>query len=506
MTFGGILVPAEVMVRVLGVIAAYLAFTVCQRFWRRSPLLHNLALQLNLLVLVLLVLLLLSPVLARWHAYVLDGCAAFAAFLGLAIGAKLLDVFWFDLVARWRKKRQVPVVVRDIGRLAITLVAGVMIVRAFFPGVNLNVLALSSLVVGYIVGNATQDTLGNLVAGLALNTEQPFHIGDWVTVGGHTGIVVDTTWRATRLKTRAEDYVVIPNSAIAREPIINFSHPTRHHGCYVTIGVDYETPPNRARATILGVLESIPEVCREPAPLVFLSAYGDSSINFSIKFFIADYAALEVVQSLVLDRLWYALRRDGISIPFPIRDVRMRDTAGQERRREEIDRECVHHLLRGVDLFQSLAAADLDRLAAAARSELFAAGEAVFREGDEGDTFYVVRSGRMAVTKAGAAGEKVVLARLETGAFFGEMSLLTGAKRSATVAAEIDTAVLAIAKPVFAAVLQADATLADKLADVLEQRLAAQQARVATASPTAPEPPPPHAVIVMRIRQFFGLT
>jgi CRP-like cAMP-binding protein len=98
------------------------------------------------------------------------------------------------------------------------------------------------------------------------------------------------------------------------------------------------------------------------------------------------------------------------------------------------------------------------------------------------------------------------LAILETGAFFGEMSLLTGAKRSATVRAETDAAVLAIAKPVFAALLRADATLADKLADVLEQRLTSQQGRVAAASPASSEPPPPHAVMVMRIRQFFGLT
>jgi small-conductance mechanosensitive channel/CRP-like cAMP-binding protein len=437
---------------------------------------------------------------------VLNGCAAFAAFLGIAVGAKVLDVVCFDLVARWRKKRQVPLVVRDIGRWAITLVAGVMIVRAFFPGVNLNVLALSSLVVGYIVGNATQDTLGNLVAGLALNTEQPFHIGDWVTVGGHTGVVVDTTWRATRLKTMAEDYVVIPNSAIAREPIINFSHPTRHHGCYVTVGVDYATPPNKARATINGVLAGIPEVCRQPAPSVFLSAYGDSSINFTIKFFIVDYAALDATQSLVLDRLWYAFRRDGISIPFPIRDVRMRDAAALEQRAQDAERQSVRSLLRGVDLFKSLAEADVDRLAAVARPELFAAGEVLFREGDEGDTFYVIRSGKVLVTKTDGAGTAVTLAILETGAFFGEMSLLTGAKRSATVRAETDAAVLAIAKPVFAALLRADATLADKLADVLEQRLTSQQGRVAAASPASSEPPPPHAVMVMRIRQFFGLT
>ena len=103
-----------------------------------------------------------------------------------------------------------------------------------------------------------QDTLGNLFAGLALNAERPFQIGDWVTVGGHTGVLVDTTWRATRLRTKANDYIVIPNSAIAKESIVNYSRPTRSHGCYLQIGVSYDTPPNKAREVILGVLREAP--------------------------------------------------------------------------------------------------------------------------------------------------------------------------------------------------------------------------------------------------------
>jgi small-conductance mechanosensitive channel len=180
-------------------------------------------------------------------------------------------------------------------------------------------------VVGYIVGNATQDTLGNLISGLALNTERPFQIGDWVTVGSHTGVVVDTTWRATRLRTKADDYIVIPNSSIAREPIVNFSRPTRNHGCYQAIGVSYDTPPNKVRQVVLNVLAECPEVCAEPAPSVFLTGYGDFSVNFTIKFFIADFPRQDPIQSGIMDRLWYAFRREGISIPYPIQDCRERD-------------------------------------------------------------------------------------------------------------------------------------------------------------------------------------
>ena len=238
---------ANAAIRLGAVLVIYLCFTVAQRLLSRNQLLRAIELQLNLLVLVLLAVLFLGPVLDQMHAYVRDAFRAAAVFLGITIGLKLFDLLVFDRLSRWRQKPTVPLVLRDIGRLVLALIALVLIVRGFFPGVNLNVFAVSSLVIGYIVGNATQDTLGNLFAGLALNAERPFQIGDWVTVGGHTGVLVDTTWRATRLHTKANDYIVIPNSSIAKESIVNYSRPTRSHACYLQVGVSYDTPPNKVR-------------------------------------------------------------------------------------------------------------------------------------------------------------------------------------------------------------------------------------------------------------------
>jgi small-conductance mechanosensitive channel/CRP-like cAMP-binding protein len=494
---------ADAMPRLAGLVAVYVLVTISQRLLRRFRLLNVIALPLNLLVLVLLALGFLAPVLAQLHPYARKGCEAAALFLGIAVGLKVVDVLFLDLLAQWRKQPQVPLVVRDIGRWVVSLVALVWIVRAYFPGVNLNVLAVSSLVVGYIVGNATQDTLGNLIAGLALNTERPFQLGDWVTVGGHTGAVVDTTWRATRLRTKADDYVVIPNASIAREPILNFSRPTRNHGCYLSIGVSYDTPPNKARAVILGVLEALPEICREPAPSVYLLNYGDFAINFTVKFFIEDYARLDPIQSQVMDRLWYAFRREGISIPFPVQEARQYDAAAEEQERLATEQDSIRQMLAGVDLFQTLSPAEKERLAAGSRLELYARGETLCRQDEEGSTFFVIRSGRVAVSVASAGGTAVVVAQLGGGAFFGEMSLLTGEKRSATVTAELDTEVLAVAKPVFASILQNDAGLAEKLAVVLEQRAAGRQDSLAKTA-SAPSLPSSTA-LAARIRHFFGL-
>ena len=492
------------MIRLGVLFAGYVVFTLGQRFLSRRRLFRQVELQLNLLALALLVLLLLGPVLDQMNSYVRDAFRAAAVFLGVSIGLKWFDLLVFDRLARWRKKPPVPLVLRDLGRLAAALIALVLIVRGFFPDVNLNVLAFSSLVVGYIVGNATQDTLGNLFAGLALNAERPFQIGDWVTVGGHTGVLVDTTWRATRLRTKGNDYIVVPNSLIAKEFILNYSRPTCHHGCLLSIGVSYDTPPTKAREVMLGVLREAPELCKDPAPSVYLASYGDFAINFTIKFFIEDFARLEPIQSGVMDRLWYAFRREGISIPYPVRDLRHREALADEQAQRATSQNTVRQLLSGVELFQSLSSEEMNRLAGAAKLKLFAAGENLCRQGDAGDSFYVIREGRVAVLMGGANGQPVTAAHLTSGAFFGEMSLLTGEPRSGTVRAETDVDVLCVTKPDFAGLLQANVDLAGKLAAVLEKRIEEQRIAM-TASVARESAPETRSVLAARIRQFFGL-
>jgi len=495
----------DTVLRLGTLLVIYLCFTVAQRLLSRRHLFHEIELQLNLVVLISLVVFFLGPMLDRMHNYVGQALRAAVVFLGITIGLKVFDLLVVDRLTRWRKKPPVPLVLRDLARLALALAALFLILRAFFPEVNLNVFAVSSLVVGYIVGNASQDTLGNLFAGVALNAERPFQIGDWVTVGGHTGILVDTTWRATRLKTKANDYIVIPNSAIAKESIINYSRPTRSHGCYLQVGVSYDTPPNKVREVILGVLREAPDVCKDPAPSVYLAGYGDFAVNFTVKFFLEDYARLDPIQSGVLDRFWYAFRREGIAIPYPIRDVRHRSALADEKTQRTAGENTIRQLLSGVELFQSLSAEELERLANAAKLRLYARGENLCRQGEAGDSFYVIREGRVAVLVAGTDGATVTAAHLADGAFFGEMALLTGEPRSGTITAETDVEVLRVSKQDFAGLLQANAELAVRLAAVLEKRsqgrrtaMAAQAARGA-----APET---RLALALRIKQFFGLS
>lgn len=492
------------LIGLVATLVAYVIFTFLQRFLRRNHFLRTIAFQLNLLVLALLALLFLSPQLAGLHRYVLSAVQATAVFLLVVIVLRAIDIFFFDQLRRWRHQVPVPVVVRDIGRWALSLVVLVVLIRYFFEGVNLDVLAVSSIVAGYILGNATKDSLGNLFSGLELNTDRPFNIGDWVTMGNHTGRVVDTTWRATRLKTKTHDYIVIPNAVVAREPIMNYSCPTRDHGCLIKVGVDYETPPEKVRQTILHMLNDTADVLKDPPPSVWLTEYADFSINFTIRFFIDDYGEFENMKSNVMYRLWYAFKREGITIPFPIRDVRIKEAvAGYEAQREKQIRQ-LQDLLGSLDLFSSLSSDDLKRLAEQAQIHVYGRGECLVNEGEPGGSLFLIRDGVVKLTVAQADGRQTVLATMTSGQFFGERSLLTGAQRSATVTAETDVVVVVVDKPVLAPILQANTKLVASLAAVLEQRDADRAARW-QADSKVPVVPTPQLVWLQRITRFFGL-
>jgi CRP-like cAMP-binding protein len=315
------------------------------------------------------------------------------------------------------------------------------------------------------------------------------------------------TWRATRLFTKTRDHVIIPNAVIAREPITNFSRPTCEHGVILPIGISYDTPPHKFRRVMSAILASVPGVLKDPKPCLWLDQYADFSINFRVKFYINDYDRLDEIRSAVMYLVWYHFQRAQIVIPFPIRDVRVTSAARPEERSEaERRREEYRRLIDGIDLFQPLAEEERRIVAENLREEVFAEGEPLVRQGDAGDTFYIVRDGRVIVT-ARRDGRDTVLAHLDAGGFFGEMSLLTGEPRSATVAAEEDTRVLELSSAVFSELLHRNARLAEDLAHRIETRRERYgEAMDAAAGPApAAAPAPARAALVARIRRFFGL-
>jgi small-conductance mechanosensitive channel len=472
----------------------------------RVSILARLTIGLHLLVLTTGAHIFLHSFLGMLHADALSWVRITMLFLAIYIGLRLLDYWLFEIAVPRRRDKTVPLLLRDIVRWVLTLLALLAVVRAIFPQVNLNVLAVSSIVVGYVLGNASQDTLGNLISGLAMNTESPFAIGDWVQAGGHTGQVVDMSWRATCLRTKMDDHIIIPNAAISRDAIINYSRPTGVHGCTLDIGVNYGVPPNHVRRVLLEAAAAVSEMLTSPAPRVWLIAYSDFSIDYRIKFFIREFARLEDIQSDFMDRVWYFFKRENIVIPFPIRDVNLHHvSAADEDQKRAHDAAQRRTVLDRVDLFAPLSEPEKEQLAHELEELVFGAGETLVRQADEGHSFYIVMSGQVRVSVA-QGRHHTVLKTLGPGDFFGEMSLLTGEKRSATVTAETDTTVLVLSYRALSSILAAHVKLADDLAAMLVRRQQEQADAAHAVGPTLPSGPAlSQTVLFSRICRFFHL-
>jgi small-conductance mechanosensitive channel len=438
------------------------------------------------------------------------GLALWAAllYISIYIGLRIADIALFEYVIPKRRHVPIPVVLRDILRWILSLTALFISIRIFFPGINFNAFAISSIVLGYILGNASQETLGNLISGLALNTENTFSIGDWVSVGGKTGQVMDMTWRTTCLRTKQNDYITIPNAVISADAITNYSRPTAVHGYKLTVGVRYQSAPNEVREVLRAALASIPDVLTTPAPKVWLTEYGDFAITYTIKFFSSDFAQLEDTQSHIMDAIWYHFKRAGITIPFPIRDVNVRhlsdDTDAAAAGAQIAERSA---LLGGIPFFTSLSEAERRELAVGMGDQIYGRGETLVKQGATGTTFFVIADGAVRISLR-EGSRTIALGTLTRGDFFGEMSLLTGEPRSASVIAEADTRVFSLEHGALGHLLEQHENLAEELAEILQSREATrieERAHHITRADVAPPPLSGGAEILGRIRGFFGL-
>ena len=302
-------------------------------------------------------------------------------------------------------------------------------------------LLTATTVLGAVLGFALQETLGNIFSGLTLQLGHPFDPGDWVRSGPHVGQVKGIAWRATTIMTRANERLEIPNSMMAKDVLFNYA--TGGVRDEISVGISYGVAPNHVREVALKLLRDVPQVMREPAPEVYAWEYGESSINYRIKYWILDYGAQEHVRDHVVSSLWYALRRHSIEIPFPIRTVQMRDARADAASRADAEKErAVMHAFRQVEFLRGLSDDELKTLVPAAAVRQFGAGELLIRDGEEGDSLFIFRSGTAEVFKNGADGKRQYSAKYHAGDITGEMALMTGEPRTANVRAITDVEVI----------------------------------------------------------------
>jgi small-conductance mechanosensitive channel/CRP-like cAMP-binding protein len=430
--------------------------------------------------------------------------AALAALVLVAVHV-LLQIADHVVWERILKPRHisVPRLLFDIFNALVLAGVGVTLLKILYS-FNLTGLLVTSTVLSAILGLSLQDVLSSLMAGIALQMDGPIAPKEWVRVGDKEGEVVQMNWRTITLRSRDGHHVVLPNARVAREDIVNYSRPGPSVMLHATVGVAYAHPPGEVKGVLTAALESAGGVSASPPAQVLVSRFGDSAVEYDLRFWTHDLASVAAVRDEALSRAWYALRRAGFAIPFPQREVALRqvpetrdDERLEKRRAESFD------ALRSVETFRPLTDEQVQGLARHARLERYTAGEALVRQGDEGRSLFVVRTGDVRVerTDAGSVRE---LARLGPGSFFGEMSLLTGEPRSASVVAATEVEVVVVEKGAFSTLLQDDGHLARALSEALEER-SRSQARVEAPVAGAVGPEAITDGLLDRIQRFFGL-
>ncbi|MCZ7687038.1 MAG: mechanosensitive ion channel family protein [Sandaracinaceae bacterium] len=238
----------------------------------------------------------------------------------LSIGRAGYLLLLHGILERGRSQRGLPGIIRDMLQVGVYLVVALYVLHR--AGVDPGSLLTTSAVLTAVIGFALQDTLGNLFAGLAIQLQQPFEVGDWIQFDDdpdHIGEVIEINWRATRILTIARVEVTVPNNLLAKAPIRNYSKPTRLVRRFATVIAPYETPPARVHRLLTEAVVEVDGVRSHPAPDIQTMQFTERGVEYQVRYFIEDFDQREILDGRVRDRLWYALRRAAVPIPAPQR-------------------------------------------------------------------------------------------------------------------------------------------------------------------------------------------
>jgi small-conductance mechanosensitive channel/CRP-like cAMP-binding protein len=418
-------------------------------------------------------------------------------FSAFPVNAVLQRFFW-PLYGYPGAKPRIPTFLPQVAALLLIIVFGLIGLARFYQVTITGVLAGSG-VIAIILGLALQETLGNIFAGFGLQAGKTFRVGDWLIVDGQHVEVVELNWRSTRFRNNDEASINVPNSQVAKATIINLYYPTAIHAMRVKVGIEYRIPPNEVKDALLKAVSSVDGVLSEPAPYVFLTDFGDSAINYELKYWLADGQRYPRISDAIRTNCWYEFSRRGIPFAFPRRVLeRSRDSYQKPDQKRE--------LLEKQALFSLLDKSQIDQLARAARQTAYGKGETIIRQGEPGESMFVLASGSANVF-AKKDTTLLQVGTLQSGDCFGEVSLLTGEPRSATVVATTDCSVIEVQKLSISSLLHQHPELAEQLSETIASHRQATQNELERFEMTATENVATQTKesLLARLRLFFEL-
>ncbi len=384
--------------------------------------------------------------------------------LAWLINRYLQFFFWRDFFER-KYGTRAPKILPNIVAVALYLLA-LYIVMTVIWGRSMSGLLVSTGVLVGIIGFALQNFISDFFYGFSITLEKPFSKGDWIELGdGTLGKVVDISWRAIHLLSFNESIYIIPNSTISRNTVHNLSRPTRTYALWLKVSVDSAYPPDLVRRMLTEAALSCDSVLRDPMPAINISDASGNPYVYVIYVYFEDFISHYRGKTELYMTVHQRLERAGIAPSSNKYAVSTEETPVRH-----YSRPSVKDSLQSIALFEPLSEEDIDLIAANSYEQTFHPGDTIMREGAEESSLLIIASGVVQVSRQGQRGKEVDVERLGAGDFIGEMALLTGRPRSATVRALVATSGIIVPHEAIEPILKKNPQLSEKIAEIMVER------------------------------------
>jgi len=386
-------------------------------------------------------------------------------------------------------------------------------VRLHNAGLDLSGIVTTSAVITAVLAFSMQETLGNILGGLALQLDNSIEIGDWVKIEDIVGRVAEIRWRHTAIETRNWETVIVPNSQLMKGKFSVLGRYGNHDPQWrrwIWFNVGYQTAPSRVIETVQKAVRNadIPNVARQPEPNCVLMDFTESYGRYALRYWLTNLQADDPTDSDVRDHIYAALQRANIRLAVPEHSIHMiTETERHEQAKHLRHLQERLEALNKVELFSSLHPSELRTIAEKLKHAPFAKGDIITRQGAVAHWLYMLVDGDADVYLETPGQERRKLNTLHPGNFFGEMGLMTGAPRTATVIAATDVECYQLDKASFQEVLEHRPELAEEISKILVSRRYGLDSLQQTMDDDtrATQMAQQHQDVLTRIYEFFGL-
>lgn len=405
---------------------------------------------------------------------------------------RFVNVVIWDGIVKNAVGAAVPRLLKDVLTIFLYIVAITGIASFVFDQPVTGFWATSG-VASIVLGMALKNMILDVFIGLAINIDRPYRIGDWIEVhdvganGFLRGQVMETNWRTTRLHTEDDSMVVLPNSMLGEKAVTNMWGTGPSSRFETTYCLDFSIPPERASRVLLAGVKAVigdKGILPEPAPRVLIGGTNAMGTEYIVRFWMQEWGenvTLGGAKSHINKSVLAHLNQAGITPAYPKQDlyyaempVRHLDSKSIEDRTK---------LLGNAELFQPLEEGELRELASKMKQISFKNGDKLMKQGDTGNSMFILSEGLLHVfINSSQNGNELKVGQIIPGQFFGEMSLLTGEMRSATIVAATDVVAHEITKDNIQNLLSKREELFEMLSTVIAERKVRNSEQLAAVS------------------------